>query len=325
MAVRMRRLRNLTLTPAQYRRVADTSLVLLAMIVFTGAAVRLTGSGLGCPDWPRCHGQVIAPADTTAWIEYGNRLVSGAVGFVVLAAGLLAWRRRPLRRDLAWLAVLPVIGVGAQGVLGGLTVRSEIAPEFVMGHFGLSLLCLVLAGAVAWRARYAPGERPRATDAVPVWAVRGLLAIGTAAFFLGSVATGAGPHSGGTGTGHAVDRLQWVGPDTMTWAIHWHGRVSNAFGLCTLLVFFLLRRRGAAPELVRAVGLTAVLIAVQGTIGLLQFFVFALPSQLVWLHVVMATLTWLSLWHAVARAGRLARGRADAAGAEPREREAVPA
>jgi heme a synthase len=320
----MRRLRELTLTPAQYRRVADLSLILLAAIVLTGAAVRLTGSGLGCPDWPRCHGQVIAPGDTTAWIEYGNRLVSGAVGLVVLAAAVLAWRVRPFRRDLARLAVVPVVAVGAQGVLGGLTVRNEIAPEFVMAHFGLSLVCLVAAGAVAWRARYAPGDRPRATDAVSVWAVRALLVVGTAAFFMGSVATGSGPHSGGTGTGHVVDRLQWFGADSTTFAIEWHGRVSNAFGVCALVVFFLLRRRGAPHELVRAVGLTAVLIAAQGAIGLLQYFVFALPTQLVWLHVGFATATWLALWHAVARAGRLGPRGPEAVEPEPRERAAVP-
>jgi cytochrome c oxidase assembly protein subunit 15 len=317
------RLLGLTLTPRQYVRVADVALILLTLIVFTGAGVRLTGSGLGCPDWPKCYGGYVAPLDSHAWIEYGNRLVTGVIGFVAIAAGLLAWRVRPFRRDLALLGCLPLVGVLAQAVLGGFTVKSGIEPEFVMAHFGLSLVCLVLGFALAWRARYAPGDRPPATDALATWSVRALLGVGTVAFFAGSVASGSGPHSGGGGTGDVIRRLDWSGPDTMTWAIYWHGRLANFFGLCTVAVFFLLRRRGASHELQRVVGLIAILIAVQGAVGLLQYFVLALPAELVWLHVVLATLTWLALLWAVALAGRLQPAKqrrvAAASAAEPAE------
>src|SRR3954467_11857635 len=107
-----------TLTPLQYRHVAEIALVFLALIVFTGAAVRLSGSGLGCPDWPKCYGKGAPPLETHAFIEFGNRLLSGLVGLAAVAAGLLAFRRRPYRRDLAALGVLLPLGVVSQAVLG---------------------------------------------------------------------------------------------------------------------------------------------------------------------------------------------------------------
>ena len=168
------------LNPRQYQRVTEVALASLTLIVFTGAAVRLTGSGLGCPDWPKCFGGAVPPLETHAWIEYGNRLISGLVGLAAVAAGALAWRRRPFRRDLAMIGVLLPLGVIGQAVLGGFTVRNHLAPGFVMGHYALSMLILVAAVSLAWRARYEPGERPRSLDRVSVWAVRALLGLGAA-------------------------------------------------------------------------------------------------------------------------------------------------
>src|SRR2546423_3092687 len=112
-----------TISPSAYARVSLVALAALALIVLTGAAVRLTGSGLGCPDWPKCYGQVVAPLETHAIIEYGNRLISGLVGLATVAAGLLAFRRRPFRRDLTILGVLLPVGVVCHAVLRGLPVR----------------------------------------------------------------------------------------------------------------------------------------------------------------------------------------------------------
>ena len=137
----------LAVTPAQYRRVAYATLASLTVIVLTGAAVRLTGSGLGCPDWPKCYGSALPPLSSHALIEFGNRALSGLVGVLTAAAVVLAFTRRPFRRDLAILAVLLPLGVLAQAVLGGFTVREHLAPGFVMGHFGLSMIILI--GAVA--------------------------------------------------------------------------------------------------------------------------------------------------------------------------------
>ena len=95
-----------------------------------------------------------------------------------MAAGLLAFRRRPFRRDLALIGLLLPLGVVGQAVLGGFTVRNHLAPGFVMGHFALSMLILIAAATLAWRARYEPGERPRSSDRLGVWAVRALLPLG---------------------------------------------------------------------------------------------------------------------------------------------------
>src|SRR5919206_619343 len=147
-------------TPQQYSRVAFWALLLLMGIVMTGAGVRLTGSGLGCPDWPKCYGGIAPPLKTHAVIEFGNRMLSGLVGVTAAAAGLLAWRRRPFRRDLAAVGVLLPLGVVGQAVLGGFTVKHHLAPGFVMGHFALSMVILVAAVSLAWRARHEPGSRP---------------------------------------------------------------------------------------------------------------------------------------------------------------------
>src|SRR5215216_3081047 len=201
----MPRLTSLTVTPSQYRHVAELALVLLTLIVFTGAAVRLTGSGLGCPDWPKCFGGVAPPLKTHAVIEYGNRILSGLVGLAAVAAGALAWRRRPFRRDLALIGLLLPLGVVGQAVLGGFTVRNHLAPGFVMGHYALSMLILIAGAALAWRARFEPDELPRSTDRVAVWSVRGLLALGAVAILAGTAATAAGPHAGGAGSGDEID------------------------------------------------------------------------------------------------------------------------
>src|SRR6201997_890079 len=106
----------LTVTPAQYRLVAYITLGALTLIVFTGAAVRLTDSGLGCANWPKCGGTPLPPLSSHALIEFGNRAVSGVVGVITVIAAILAFTRRPYRRDLAMLAVLLPLGVLAPPV-----------------------------------------------------------------------------------------------------------------------------------------------------------------------------------------------------------------
>src|SRR4051795_10429436 len=165
------------ITPHVYFLVSAAALVALTLIVFTGAAVRVTGSGLGCPSWPNCYsnGRLVAETNSHALIEFGNRTLTGFVALAAVAAGVLAFFRRPFRRDLAILGVLLPVGVVAQAVLGGLTVVYGLAPGFVMGHYGLSMLVLVAAAALAWRARpaYGPDEPCTAdrTTAGAVWAM----------------------------------------------------------------------------------------------------------------------------------------------------------
>ncbi|MGN6868522.1 MAG: COX15/CtaA family protein, partial [Solirubrobacteraceae bacterium] len=161
----------LAVTPAQFRRVAYLTLGSLTLIVLTGAAVRLTDSGLGCENWPKCGGTPLPPLSTHALIEFGNRAISGVVGVITVVAAVLALTRRPFRRDLAILAWLLPVGVLAQAVLGGFTVREHLAPGFVMGHFGLSMLILIVGVALAWQATIEPGSRPVSSDRLGVWSV----------------------------------------------------------------------------------------------------------------------------------------------------------
>src|SRR4051812_33855959 len=129
----------LTVSPRTYALVAQTAMVILVLIVFSGAAVRTTGSGLGCPDWPDCKGTFLPARDTAAWIEYSNRLLSSVVGIVCVAAGLLVYRRRPFRRDLVRPAMVLPVGVVAEGALGAAAVGLDLSWPVVIAHYLLSL------------------------------------------------------------------------------------------------------------------------------------------------------------------------------------------
>jgi heme a synthase len=311
MAHRMEHLRRraaeLTLTPRQYAIAAYAAMAAFTLIVLSGAAVRLTGSGLGCPRWPRCYGKVYPPLDTHALIEFSNRMVTIPVTIVAFAAFGLAFKRRPLRRDLVWLSGLLPLGVLAQAVLGGLTVRGALDYGWVMAHFALSMLVLAAAVALAWRANHEPGERPRSYDRALVLGARASVALGGLTLFAGTAATAAGPHAGGS-PGQRINRLSFDGRGTMDFVIHRHGEIALAFGLVALTVWWLAHRAksaSAADPLVRRCAIvTCALIALQGIVGLDQYKTH-LPTELVWVHVSLASLTWVSvLWTACA-AGRL--------------------
>ncbi len=307
----MRTLRR-TFTPRDYLVVAYAALVVCTLIVFTGAAVRLTGSGLGCPDWPRCQGTRLTPAlQTHGLIEFGNRLMTAVVGIPCLLAVWAAFRRRPFRRDLLVLAALLPLGVLGQAVMGGLTVIYGLAPGWVIAHFLLSMALLVACVALVWRARHEPGERPPASDRLATWSVRALLVPGFATLALGTIATAAGPHAGGEGTGDVVPRLDWRGADTLEWAISQHGALATFHGLATVGVWFLLRARGADAQTQSAMTAVCVLMACQGFVGATQYAL-ELPAEIVWFHVVLAAMTWIALLWATAAAGRLGPDRAPA-------------
>jgi cytochrome c oxidase assembly protein subunit 15 len=300
----MRRLGR-TFTPREYRNVAYAALAFCTLIVFTGAAVRLTGSGLGCPEWPRCEGTHLTPElQLHGLIEFSNRVMTTIVTIPCVLAAVLAWRRRPFRRDLALIALLLPLGVVGQAVMGGLTVLYGLAPGWVIGHFLLSMALLIVAVTLAWRATYEPGERVTRSDRLTAWSVRALLFPGALTLAAGTLATAAGPHAGGEGTGDKVVRLRWRGSDTLDWAIHQHGAIAAVLGLSCVGVWFLARARKADPETRNALTAACVLVACQGFVGTTQYALH-LPAEIVWIHVVLAALTWLSLLFATAAAGRL--------------------
>ncbi len=296
-----------TVTPVQYLRVAYVALGALTLIVLSGAAVRLTGSGLGCPDWPKCYGNAYPPLNAHALIEFSNRVLTGPVSLAAGAAWLLALRRRPYRRDLVWLGALLPLGVVSQAVLGGFTVRGALDYGWVMGHFALSMLILVAAVVLAWRAREEPGERQRRgppPDRMLIWSLRALVALGALTIFAGTAATAAGPHAGGS-PGQKINRLDFDGRGTMDFVIHRHAEIALVFSLAgrrCVVAGAAARGRSAGAA---CADILCVLLALQGAVGLDQYETH-LPTELVWVHVGLACLAWLSALWAACAAGPLA-------------------
>ncbi|HEY1284676.1 MAG TPA: COX15/CtaA family protein [Solirubrobacterales bacterium] len=308
----------LQISPQLYARVTLVALGALALIVLTGAGVRITGSGLGCPDWPKCYGGTVPPLDTHAVIEYGNRVLTGFVGIAVIAASVLAWYRRPFRWHLALFGAMLPLGVIGQAILGALVVKYDLAPGLVMTHFILSMLLLDAAFALAWCSRYEPWERRRSSDRLGVWAVRGLIPLGQLTILLGTIATGSGPHAGAH-EGELVHRFSFEGTGTLEWVVQRHAAIATIFGLAAIAVWLLLRRSGGDRRALRPLTAVLALLAAQGVVGGVQWAL-ELPGELVWAHVALATLTWLAMLWTVATAGRLEPRPATAApaGAEPR-------
>jgi heme a synthase len=315
-----------TVTPQQYVAIAYAALVALTLIVLTGAAVRLTGSGLGCPTWPKCYGNLYPPLNSHAVIEFANRVVSVPV---VIAAGL-AWvgalRRRPYRRDLMWLGALLPLGVVAQAVLGGFTVKGALDYGWVMGHFALSMLILLAAVLLLWRARLAAAEdlaesrepaqvgehatlEPQEGGDRPLvlWA-RGLVALGALTIFAGTAATAAGPHAGGS-PGQKINRLSFDGTGTMDFVIHRHAEIAFAFSIAAVALWLLARRRNAPQGVQRPLTILCWLLALQGAVGLDQYETH-LPTELVWVHVGLASCAWIAVIWAALAAGPLRRASA---------------
>jgi heme a synthase len=291
------------ISPQLYAKVALAALCGLSLIVLTGAGVRLTGSGLGCPDWPKCYGQTVPPLDAHAVIEFGNRVLTGFVGLAVIAAAVLAFFRRPYRWHLALFGVLLPVGVMGQAILGALVVKYHLAPGLVMSHFILSMMLLDASFALAWCARFEPWERRRSPDRVGVWAVRGLIPLGQLTILAGTIATASGPHAGAH-KGQLVHRFDFEGTGTLEWVVQRHAAIATVFGLAAIGVWFLLRRPGGDRRALKPLGAVLGLLAIQGVVGGVQWAL-KLPGEIVWVHVALATVTWLAMLWTVASAGRL--------------------
>jgi len=281
--------------PPQARRWSIAALVTNVGIVVTGGVVRLTGSGLGCSDWPACEGtSVVPPADGGAgwhtWIEFGNRLLT----FVVLAACVGAWwvvRRsaaaRPRARRLAFL--LPV-GVLAQAVLGGVTVLTGLHPLTVAAHFLLSAALIGVAVALfdeVVRPGTVPAPRSRRRSVAVL-----VPTVGAVVLVLGTLLTAAGPHAGDPGT----ERL----PLSISGTARAHGLSVWLTVLATVAVLVLARRAGDRA-LARGAALLLGLELVQGAVGYWQYFT-GIPVALVTVHLLLACL----FWAAAVRVGLLA-------------------
>lgn len=275
------------LSPAAYRRVTVVAAVLVGVIIVTGAAVRLTGSGLGCPSWPNCSPGRLTPHSATSYhamVEFVNRTFTGAVSIGVIAAVLGSLLRNPRRRDLTWLSVGLVGGVIAQIVLGGITVLTDLNPFAVMGHFVLSMLLLADALVLVHRAGIPDGATTRPVGPLMerrTGVVQFVLAC--AVVITGSVVTNAGPHAGDL-KAHRFD----VG---LTDIARIHSATAILLLLSILTIVFVVGRHGLSPS--RRRGLTALLIVVlaQMAVGYTQYFT-GVPALLVAVHVLGAVLVF---------------------------------
>jgi cytochrome c oxidase assembly protein subunit 15 len=280
------RLRGFEISPARFVQVAWTNVFLLWLIVGTGAAVRLTDSGLGCSHWPGCErGAPLPEKNVHAFVEFGNRLVGGVVITVTLLTWLAA-RKTPGLPDWARkLALAVLIGALAQAPLGYLAVASDLRWPVVMMHLLLSMA--LLAGAVVIGVE-AVGLRDGHTEPIVPLELRRLAIVFTTAGFAlvvsGTFATAAGPHSGG---GEHIDRFGSLQP-----TVYVHGVFVGFFLISFLLSLgYLAASRERSPKLFRIALLTFGLLIVQMGVGELQWRT-KLPWELVLVHVALAAAVW---------------------------------
>ncbi|MDQ1402360.1 MAG: heme a synthase [Actinomycetota bacterium] len=285
-----------TLTPSAFRRLTLAVVALVAVIIVTGAAVRLTGSGLGCPNWPTCDGHhIVDPAASHKGIESINRAITGLVSVVVILSVLGSLRRVPRRRDLVWLSLGLVAGVVAQIVLGGLVVIFHLYPPLVMGHLVLSMLLLADAVVLHHRARL-PDDEPVGPAVAGDVATLTKLLVGWAALVivLGTVVTGAGPHAG-SNKDRLVERL----PIAVHDAARFHGTAVVLFLVFVLLTIWRLRAEGAPRSVLGRAELLLVALVTQAAVGYTQYFT-GVPVVLVGVHVAGADAVWAAvLWLAL--------------------------
>lgn len=274
-------------SPVVFKRVAFGTLVALIAIVITGAAVRLTGSGLGCPDWPNCtKGSIVAPLSFHPLIEYGNRLFTAVVGIAVVVNMLAAIARKPHRRDLTVLSLALVLGVVAEAVLGGISVKHRLDPKYVMAHFLLSML-IVWAAVVLNKRAGEPSSSPRAiVHRDYVLLVRGIFLMTCAVLFAGTMVTGSGPHAGADN----VVRLGFK-PHDITRV---HGALVWLLLLLVVLTLWRLNAAHASSTLIHKGEFVVMALLAQGAIGYLQYAL-GVPAGLVIFHIAGALTVWISV------------------------------
>lgn len=281
-------------TVTALRRWALAGVITSALIILTGAAVRLSQSGLGCPDWPACTAHSLAAGGASGdplihrWIEFGNRLVTVAIFIVAIGVCIATWQFRPSgarRRDLLWLAAAQPGAIVVQALLGGIVVLTKLNPALVSLHF-LASVALV-AATVALYVRCQEGTGPARPLVPRLVQLAAIGVVGTVALMMmaGTVVTGTGPLAG------AADVSRYNLPLEGVTQLH----ADIGWLLAGLMVALLLglRLTAAPPRAIRLGWLLAGLIALQGVIGYTQYFT-GLPAGLVWVHVTGSTAIWIA-------------------------------
>jgi cytochrome c oxidase assembly protein subunit 15 len=274
------------ISPRAYRWICLVTVAAVAIIIVTGAAVRLTGSGLGCDDWPRCtENSFVAVSNYNQQIEQLNRLFTAVVSFSVALAVLGSLGRDPRRRDLIWWSLGLVAGIVAQIVLGGITVLSHLWPPFVMGHFVLSAILVWNAVVLHHRAGHPDTPGVATVDRRTVLVSRLMVVASAAVLVTGTVVTGTGPHGGDEN----VARLPFEIEDVA----RIHSLTAWAFLVSAVTAIWLLHRHGASRAASRRSAVLTAAILVQGAIGYVQYFN-GVPPGLVILHITGSVVVWIA-------------------------------
>jgi heme a synthase len=292
-------------TPVSMRRLALAGVIADTVIMSTGAAVRLSASGLGCPDWPQCSAaDVVASKNAgqtllNTWIEFGNRLLNFPLVIIAALIFIAAWRFRldgptapdtGRRRDLVWLGAAQPLGVVAQAVIGGIVVLTKLNPATVSVHFLVS--AAVVAAAVALHMRCAaiadtslvPGTTPIRRDLRVISGA--LVAVTCLMLAAGTVVTGTGPLAGDAGVPRYPLPLEGV--------TQFHADIGWLLAGLSIALVLVLRLSAAPPRAVRAGWIVLAALGSQGVIGYIQYFTH-LPAGLVWIHVTGSVLVWIAV------------------------------
>ncbi len=288
-------------TQATVRGFALAAVISNAVIISTGEAVRLSSSGLGCPDWPQCTKTSVVAAHSVGqtmlntWIEFGNRLLNFPLVAIAGLAFIVCWQYRQdgrRRRDLVWLSAALPLGVIAQAVVGGIVVLTRLNPAMVAVHYLLS--SAILAAAVVLHVRVGEGAGPaRSLVRTDLRLLAGLL-VGVTALMLaaGTVVTGTGPLAGTVidSDGHrtTVPRFHFA----LESVTQLHADIGWFIGALAVALVIGLRYSTAPRPAVRLGWVVLIGLGVQGVIGYVQYFNH-LPAGLVWVHVVVSVLLWI--------------------------------
>jgi cytochrome c oxidase assembly protein subunit 15 len=326
-------------TAKSLRRWALASLIANAVIISTGAAVRLSASGLGCPDWPTCTKTSLVAAHSAGQtslntaIEFTNRMLTYPLVIIAgltFIAGLRYYRTHGrARKDLLWLSAVLPLGVVAQAVVGGILVLSKLNPALVAAHFLLSS-AIILTAAVVLHARVAAVDDVAAGLPAPERAradlrvLAGLLtAVTTLMLAAGTVVTGTGPLAGTeidkNGRLTTVPRFHFSLQDVT----QLHADIGWFIGALAVALVIGLRYTGGSPRTVRLGWVVLAGLGLQGVIGYVQYFSH-LPAGLVWVHVSSSVLVWifvlqlcLSTGTGMGASARAPRGSGDPVAAQP--------
>jgi cytochrome c oxidase assembly protein subunit 15 len=262
-------------------------LFLQSALVITGGAVRVTGSGLGCPTWPECTPGSYTPVagqaegQLHAWIEFGNRLLTFALFFAAVATLVAIFRSG--RRDLRFLGATQILGIVGQGVLGGITVLTNLNPLAVASHLLLSMLLIAAATSLHSR-RHHPSVRTSSSDLRISRVSLIHTALAFIAISIGTLVTGSGPHAGD------VDAPRLNFAITAITRIH-----SASVWLLMIVSIYFLLRKSLNFETTQWLRVFIALAIGQGALGYIQYFL-GVPEGLVVLHLLGSVLVWIAAW-----------------------------